>query len=242
METANVTLFLALGAGLLSFISPCVLPIVPAYLGHLAGVALRPEEMTTGRWRVLAHALGFILGFSLVFVLLGASFGLVGGLLYGLRSALQKVGGIVLVLFGLHSLGAFKIPLLYRTLRLKSPTAGRWGVLSSVFVGAVFGAAWTPCVGPILASILLLAGSTGTAGQGALLLLVYSVGLGIPFALVGLFLKQMTPLLKRVNRYGQAISIISGIFLVLMGILVFTDMLALLTGYLWNLFDFNPIL
>ena len=242
MESENVTLLLAMGAGFLSFISPCVLPIVPAYLGHLAGVALTPEEMSPGRWRVLAHSLGFILGFTLVFGLLGASFGLLGGLSYGLRIVLQRVGGVVLVIFGLHSLGLFRIPALYRTLRFKSPPARRWGVLSSVFVGAVFAAAWTPCVGPILASILFLAGSSGTAAQGALLLLAYSVGLGIPFALVGLFLKQMTPFLRRVNRHGQAISIISGVFLVLMGILVFTDALTRLTGYLWRILDFSPIL
>ena len=233
MEELNITLFAALGAGVLSFVSPCVLPLVPAYLGYLSGTAIGSDEQSASRrWVTFLHALGFVLGFSTVFTILGASMGLLSQLFFGLMPVFQKVGGILLVIFGLHMIGLFEIPFLYREWRLDARPDNKLGVLSSFFVGTIFAAAWTPCVGPILSSILVLASTSGSVGQGALLLFVFSLGLGIPFLLAGLSLDWATPLLRRLNRYGRAISIVSGILLVVMGFFVFTDRLFKLTAFL----------
>jgi len=229
----NVSLIVAFGAGVLSFASPCVMPLVPAYLGYLTGATVAPDDPSAPRrWITFLHALGFVLGFSAVFVVLGASIGLLSQLSRGFLPFFQKVGGVILVIFGLHTTGLWKIPFLYRERRLQVNLAQRLGLISSFLVGAIFAAAWTPCVGPILAGILVLAGASGSIGRGALLLFFYSLGLGLPFLLVGLSLEWATPLLRRMNRYGRAISIVSGILLMAMGFLVFTDTLAGLTEYL----------
>jgi cytochrome c-type biogenesis protein len=236
-ETLNISLFLAFGAGLLSFASPCVLPLVPAYLGHLTGRALvLPGVTAARRWTTFLHALAFVLGFSVVFTVLGASVGLVGYLFYDLLSVFEKVGGLVLIIFGLHTMGLLKIPFLYRELRLQADLAGRWGILSSSLVGAIFAAAWTPCVGPVLSGILILAGTTGTVGRGALLLFVYSLGLGLPFLLAGMSLGWSNALFGRLKRHGRAVSVLSGILLVVMGVLVFTNALSMLSAYLSRYF------
>lgn len=235
MEDLNISLFVALSAGVLSFVSPCVLPLVPAYLSYLSGTALTAAGTSAPqRWTAFLHALGFVLGFSIVLTLLGASVGLVGYLFYDLRAIFQKMGGVILIVFGLHTMGLLKIPFLYRELRFQVKPARRWGTVSSFLVGTIFAAAWTPCVGPISAGILVLAGTSGSVGRGALLLFVYSLGLGIPFLLAGLSLGWATPLLRRLNRYGQVVSILSGILLTAMGVLVLTDTLSMLTAYLWR--------
>jgi cytochrome c-type biogenesis protein len=237
VETLNISLFLAFGAGVLSFASPCVLPLVPAYLGHLTGRALALQGATAvRRWITFLHAFGFVLGFSTVFTLLGASVGLVGYLFYDLLSIFEKIGGIILIIFGLNTLGLLKIPSLYRELRLEADPAGRWGVFSSFLVGAIFAAAWTPCVGPVLASILMLAARSGTVGQGALLLFVYSLGMGLPFLVAGMSLGWSNALFGRLKRHGRAVSILSGILLVVMGVLVFTNALSRLSAYLSRYF------
>ena len=233
MGTEDVSLFVAFGAGLLSFASPCVLPLVPAYLGYLTGATVAPDDPSAPRWWItFSHALSFVLGFSVVFVILGASIGLLSHLFRGFLPILQKVGGVVLVVFGLHTTGWWKIPFLYRERRLQVDLARRWGLISSLLVGAIFAAAWTPCVGPILAGILILAGTSGSVGQGTLLLFFYSLGFGLPFLLAGLSLGWATSLLRRLNRYGRVVSIVSGILLIVMGFLVFTGTLARLTEYL----------
>jgi cytochrome c-type biogenesis protein len=237
VETLNISLFLAFGAGLLSFASPCVLPLVPAYLGHLTGRALAVQGATAARRRItFLHALGFVLGFSIVFTALGAAVGLVGYLFYDLLSIFEKIGGIILIIFGLNTLGLLKIPSLYRELRLGADPAGRWGVLSSFLVGAIFAAAWTPCVGPVLASILMLAARSGTVGQGALLLFVYSLGMGLPFLVAGMSLGWSNALFGCLKRHGRTVSVLSGILLVAMGILVFTNALTRLSAYLSRYF------
>jgi len=242
MESLNISLFLALSAGVLSFLSPCVLPLVPAYLGHLTGTAVNLQGTATvaRRWSTSLHALSFVLGFSVVFTALGASVGLVGYLLYGLLPVFEKVGGIILVLFGLHTMGLLKIPSLHRELRLKADPARRWGILSSFLVGTIFAAAWTPCVGPVLGGILVLAGTSGTVGRGALLLFVYSLGMGIPFVLAGISLGWSNALFGWLKRYGRGISVVSGALLIMTGILVFTGALTMITAYLSRYF--GPLL
>jgi len=233
MEGTRITLFLAFSAGVLSFVSPCILPLVPVYLSYLTERAVTLQDANAPRrWITFLHALGFVLGFSVVFTFLGASVGLVGYLFYDLQPIIQKVGGLILVVFGLHTIGVLKIPFLYREMRLEANFAGRWGVISSFLVGAVFAAGWTPCVGPILSGILVLAGTSGTVAQGALLLFVYSLGLGIPFLIAGMSLAWSNALLKRLRRYGGVVSVLSGVLLIAMGVLIFTNTLSVLTAYL----------
>ncbi len=228
MDSAGISLLAAAGAGLLSFISPCVLPMVPVYIGYLSGTAAGTPE-TAGRAATLRQALLFVLGFSLVFVALGASAGLLGAGLNEYLPLLRQGGGLLLIVFGFHTMGIITIPLLYRDSRLDyRPTAV--GGFSAVLIGTVFALGWTPCVGPILAAILLLASDSATVGQGALLLAVYSMGLGIPFLATALALGSANRLLKRLNRYYRAIEVVSGLFLVAMGILLFTNTLQRLTG------------
>jgi cytochrome c-type biogenesis protein len=228
---------LAFGAGLLTFASPCVLPLVPAYLGHLTGAASRLDgPSATRRWSTLLHALGFVLGFSLVFTVLGASVGLLGYLLHDLLPAFNRVGGLILIAFGLHTMGLLRIPSLWRELRLEASPSGRWAVVSSFLAGAIFAAAWTPCVGPVLSGILILAGSSGTAARGGLLLFAYSLGLGVPFLLAAMPLGRSSVLFRQLKRHGRAVSVVSGLLLVVTGVLVFTDTLSMLSGYLGRYF------
>jgi cytochrome c-type biogenesis protein len=332
MDTQNLTLFAAFVAGLLSFLSPCVLPLVPAYMGYLGGTAVISGEQG-GTWRetlvVFAHALLFVLGFMLVFVLLGASATLVGRLLLDFSVLLQRVGGVLLVVFGMRLMGigwnrwrwllaALVVALLtfvlgsglvsqggldlgpyapvwlaesvmmgiivlagadwgtvrqiilagfagllnffasydafvpnflasllivlsviflnradffYSEKKLEMEQTGQTGYARSLLFGVVFAAGWTPCVGPILAGILLVASQLQTVGQGILLLVAYSLGLGIPFLVVGLLFGPMSRWLRRLNRYLGIVSTVSGGLLVLMGILIFTGSLGFLSQY-----------
>jgi cytochrome c-type biogenesis protein len=225
MNPDNVTLPLAVFGGLLSFASPCVLPLVPAYLGYLSGRAVTTSGGAFRRLDTFWHALAFVLGFSVIFVSLGASIGLLGKLLYDSLPLLQKIGGIIIVLFGLHTIGLFKIPLLYQERRVEIRKKDALGYVSSFLMGVFFSAGWVPCVGPILAAILLLASNVQTATQGAMLLGAYSLGLGIPFLAVGLAFNALSGPLRRLNRHLGVVSVVSGAFLVAIGALVFTDSL-----------------
>ena len=231
----NLSLAIAFGAGFLSFASPCVLPLVPAYIAYLAGCEVSASEISPG-WRItFFHALSFVLGFSVVFVALGAAAGAVGSLLSDYMPLLLKIAGVILVFLGLHLAGAFKIPFLYRERRLDyAPATGR-SYLRSFTVGSIFSIAWTPCVGPILGAIFALAWSSETVWSGAYLLAFYSLGLGVPFLLTGLALGSVMRYLKRLNRYMSVISIVSGVLLIAIGIFIFTDSLTLLSP----IFDFS---
>jgi cytochrome c-type biogenesis protein len=229
VEAVNVSLLAALGAGVLSFISPCVLPMVPIYIGYLSGAAAGQDERQ-GRRIAFGRSLLFVVGFSLVFIAMGASAGLLGRTLNEYLPLLRQAGGILLVVFGLHVMGILKLPWLYYEKRLDYRPATVGGA-ASVLIGMVFALGWTPCVGPILAAILLLAGDSATVGQGAVLLACYSLGLGLPFLATGLALGSATRFLKRLNRYYHAIEIVSGLFLVGMGILLFTNTFQRLSGF-----------
>ena len=229
MDTSQVSLFAATIAGLLSFLSPCVLPLVPGFIGYMSGTSVQSGQKTPW-WHTFLHACSFVLGFSLVFVILGASISSLGSLLYDYLPMLQKIGGILLIILGLHTMGLIKIPFLFQERRVHWTGRAEWGYLSSLLMGVFFSAGWTPCVGPILASILLLASQEQTAAQGALLLVAYSIGLGIPFLAVGAAFGPISGLLRRLNRHLNVVSIISGIFLIAMGLLLVTDSLRLLTS------------
>lgn len=244
VEPQNITTFLALTAGLLSFISPCVLPMVPGYIGYLSGAAVvTPEGVVVhDRRTTFLHALSFVLGFGSVFTLLGASVGLIGYVLYDLVPLAQKVGGILVVILGLHTMGILKIPLLYQFKQLSFNRDPRLGFLSSYLVGSVFAAGWTHCIGVVLSGILLLASTSQTVTQGAFLLAVYSTGLGLPFLAVGLGLDRMAGALRRLNRHARLVEIVSGLFLVVIGIMIYSNFLQYLSIYFFQLLGPVPFL
>ncbi|MBI2952758.1 MAG: sulfite exporter TauE/SafE family protein [Chloroflexi bacterium] len=214
----------AFGAGVLSFLSPCVAPLVPGYLSYISGVSVhdlaeRPRDQT---WHIVLSCLLFVLGFSLVFVLLGASASLLGGFIEEYRRPLNRVAGGVMILMGLFIVGLIRLPQLYQERRFHF-TRNSFGRGGTVLLGMAFGFGWTPCVGPILASILFYAGAAETAARGALLLLAYSLGLGVPFVLVGLGFSRAMGALGWMRRHYRLINITSGGLLVAVGVLFLTD-------------------
>ena len=231
MQALNVSLFVAFIAGALSFVSPCVLPLVPAYLGYLGGQVVTAKGDILSRSATFLHGLFFVLGFSAIFVALGAAASGIGRLLFPYRGVLMKIGGVVTIVFGLHTLEVLKIPFLYRdTRRDYQPRAGL-GYLSSALLGFFFGAGWSPCVGVTLGAILTLALNEATVGRGALLLFVYSMGLGIPFLLMALGVGRVAGFLPRVRWAMRAVTIVSGLFLIVLGVMVFTDSLGWLARW-----------
>lgn len=219
MPSQELSFVTALVAGLLSFFSPCVLPLVPVYLGYMTGTVVTGQSEVQ-RLRTLAHALLFTLGFGAIFVLLGAAAGMLGSIIYPIMPYIVKVGGLVLIVFGLHLMGLIAIPFLNMEKRLELQGGRRGSYWSSFIVGIVFAAGWTPCVGPVLSAILLLAADSQTAGVGAILLAIYALGLGIPFLLVAGLVDLATPLLRRLNRHLRVVSILGGVLLVVMGFLL----------------------
>ena len=227
----NISFLLAFSAGLLSFLSPCVLPLIPAYVSYLTGAAV--SDINTGRDKLslLYKSIGFAIGFSLVFIVLGASVSAIGKLFSSNLDILRKAGGIITIILGLHMTGLFKIRMLYSEKRLlplgKNPKS-----ISSIFVGMAFAAGWTPCIGPILSSILIYAGSMATIGKGIFLLVMYSLGLAVPFLLTAVAIGSFSKYLKKISKYLPVISVISGILMIAMGVLVFTNRLTILSRYL----------
>lgn len=234
MNEVSVSLGVAFLAGVVSFLSPCVLPIVPSYVTFITGMTL--DELTargTGaaRARAALHAALFVLGFTLVFVALGATATVFGRVLQRSLPLLQQIGGIVITLFGLYLVGVLRIPALMRDRRvhLASRPAGLAG---SVFVGVAFGAGWTPCVGPVLASILLYAGTTATMGRGMLLLGAYGIGLGIPFFVAAVGLNWYIAGARHVARWLRPVEIVAGTLLIAVGVLLFTGRFTALSAFL----------
>ena len=236
----------AVAAGLLSFLSPCVLPLMPAYLSFVSGVSIdelrrAPAELESPdgagrRSSTLLGSLGFIGGFSAVFVAFGASATSIGWILKGLRIDLglfeltpTHIAGGVIVLFGLHLTGLVRIPFLYREQRFQ-PGAGA-GALRASLLGGAFAFGWTPCIGPVLAGILTLAAGQDTVGRGVLLLALYSLGLGIPFLLMALSLDRFYRVFDRIKRHFRAIEVGSGLLLIGVGLLVVSNSLVALNSY-----------
>jgi len=210
-------MIIAFTAGILAFFSPCFLPLVPAYLIYITGLSF--EEIKNVRLTTVVHSLLFILGFTIVFVVLGTVANLVGQFLFGFKDLIRVLGGSLIILLGFYLLGILKLPFLdlERKISIAQKPAG---YLGSIFVGMVFALGWTPCIGPILAGILVLASQTQTVGQGALMLIVFSLGLGLPLFLVSLAVNYSLSLLKKINNYLGAIHFISGVLLVIVGILL----------------------
>lgn len=227
----NVSFILAFSAGLLSFLSPCVLPLIPAYVSYLTGSAVAEINTSKAKLNLLYKSIGFIIGFTIIFIIMGASISSLGKLFAANQGTFRKVGGILIIIFGLHTTGLFKIKMLYSEKRLL-PFGENKKNLSSVFIGMAFATGWTPCIGPILSSILIYAGSMETIGKGILLLLVYSLGLAIPFMLTALAIGNFSQYFRKFSKYLPVVSVISGILMMIMGILVFTNKLAILSRYL----------
>jgi len=240
----NVSLFGAFVAGVLSFISPCVLPLIPGYLSFISGVSL--EEMrgmtpaaalgntalgSTAKRKVVITSLFFILGFSLVFVALGASATYLGQFLLSQLTIFGRIAGVLLIIFGLHTIGVFKIPFLLNEARVQARTKPA-GMIGAVIVGISFAFGWTPCIGPILAAILAVASQQHSVNQGILLLSVYSLGLAVPFLLTALAINQFFVAFKTIRRYYHAIEIVSGLLMIVIGVLIFTNRFTIIAQWL----------
>jgi len=234
MQSQEVTYAVAFIYGMLSFLSPCVLPLIPSYITYITGLSfhdLQAEHPThIVRKKVFFHSLCFVFGFTTVFVLLGASVTLAGAFLQEYIDVIRKVGGVLIFLFGIHVTGLvpFGVLLGEKRVTIHYKPAGYVG---SYLVGVVFAAGWTPCIGPILASILIVAATAGKVTLGIQLLLLYSLGLGIPFILSSLALHQFLTLFNRFKRFIRMFEILTGVFLMLVGVLIFSNWLSRLSGY-----------
>jgi cytochrome c-type biogenesis protein len=232
---ANVSLLMALGAGLLSFFSPCVLPVIPSYVSYVTGITfedLTMQQNNAGiRKTAVLNSLFFIAGFSLIFILLGASSSFLGGMLSEYHDAVRKAGGVLIVVMGLYIAGVLKIRFLSmdRRAHIQNKPAGLAG---SFLVGVAFAAGWTPCIGPVLSSILLYASTANSVSVGIELLTAYAVGLGIPFLAASVALGTVLPYFRKINRYMHVVSAVSGLFLVAVGILLFTGSFSILSQYM----------
>ena len=269
--SGDYTFLVAMAAGLISFLSPCVLPLVPAYLGQLTAVAVagRAVGARPSRWAAVRHALFFVAGFGTVFTLLGITAAFAGGAIADYIKPLRTIGGVVLVVMGLSLAGILKIPILERTWRpldagasasLATTTggmslapadgggmgervgsrlvAGRTGFGAAFVLGAVFAIGWTPCIGAILGGILTMAATSEGKLSGALLLVGYTIGLGLPFILIAAFYDRSRRLVRFLVRHGQAVSLIGGLLVVAIGLAMIFDVLVLLPKY----FQFSPAL
>lgn len=226
-------------AGLLSFVSPCVLPIVPPYLAWLAGVSfeqLRAQQPNAAqRQRVVFAALSFVLGFSTVFVALGATASVIGRAIAQYFDVLSVIAGAIIILMGLHFLGVFRLALLYREARVRIVRRPA-GFLGAYVIGLAFAFGWTPCAGPVLAAILFVAGSEGTAAQGALLLALYSSGIGLPFLLAALFASRFLNWAARLKRHMRKVEMAMGALLVVTGVLFMTGQMSTMAYWLLETF------
>ncbi len=237
----EVSWVIAFGAGVLGFLSPCIVPLIPGYLSFVSGLSL--QEMGAARREHVAHALlttsVFVLGFASVFTLLGATASLAGNFVLSNRQLLSRIAGAVIIVLGLSVLGVLKLPGFYREHRLTFTRRPK-GPLGAFPVGMAFGFAWTPCVGPVLAAILSMAATADRAGDGAILLFAYSLGLGLPFLLAGALLTTAFDALKWVAKHGRMIEAVSGMFLVVMGVALMFDMVFRLNGWLLRIIPFRP--
>lgn len=256
----------AFTAGLLSFLSPCVLPLVPIYIAHMTGTTATLDEGRSDRREAVSHAIAFVLGFTAVFTVIGASVGFIAAVAsdgdsYVVRDmvpTLQKIGGVALIIMGLNLIGVIRIPFLYRTYSFESATAspmpagatagggtvtigaegGSWYGLNyakSFGLGAAFAIGWTPCIGPVLGAILTLSATSADVAQGAYLLLVYSLGLGVPFIITGLAVVPMTRLFRRARRAMPVVEIITGAMIIAVGVLLFFDELTIFNSWFSNI-------
>lgn len=212
----NISFIIAFWGGILSFFSPCILPLIPVYLSYITGVSMYDINNTNKRFTLLSKILVFVIGFSLVFSLLGASVSFIGNWLFMYKYTLNKIGGVILIIFGLSFTGLLKIPFLYKEVKPNIKITG--GYLGAFIFGLIFALGWTPCVTPILSSILMYAVGENSAYRGFLLLLFYALGIGVPFILIGIFIDSYLKNMSKFKKILPYMSYIGGIFLILIGI------------------------
>lgn len=221
----DVTIALALGAGFLSFFSPCILPMIPAYITYITGVSLE-EELRNKKVLAITRTLVFVLGFTIVFMMLGLSFSAIGSIFVKYRNLLYKLSGIVIILFGLNMLGAIKLNIRSINFKIsKEPTK----ITGAFLMGMAFGAGWTPCAGAILGSILLYVSTTATLYKGLYLLFIYSIGMGIPFIITAILISRFSEFILKYEKSVVYINKIGAIVLILFGILVFFNKLSIIS-------------
>ncbi len=236
----EISYFYVVLAGLLSFLSPCVLPIVPGYLCFLAGTSLdkiASGEDASKERNVFYFALSFVFGFSTVFILLGASATLLSNLIYEYLDILRVVGGIIIIIFGIHFMQIIQLPFLNRDTRYQIESY-RPGIVGSYVIGLSFAFGWTPCIGPILGSVLSIAASSETVTYGIVLLMLYSAGLGIPFLLAAYAINGFMRFLSKIRNYVRAIEIFTGVLLIIFGILILTNRIQELAFFFIKYFPF----
>ena len=239
VDSLDINLGVAFAAGILSFISPCVLPLVPAYLTYITGVSADDlaRQGQAGRARdVLPSALAFVLGLALILSLFGLGVTAIGQALSDYQTIMTRVAGLIVIVLGLHIAGLLRINFLYREARVNFLQFRGKGPLGAFAMGCAFGIGWTPCVGAILGAILTLASQSDTLGKGTSLLFAYSIGLGVPFILVALGINRAIGFMAIVKRHLVAVERFSGAMLIVMGILLFTDRLLLLTNWMTKVF------
>lgn len=238
----HINLVIAFAAGVLGFFSPCVVPLIPGYLSFVSGVSLWDMQLAERRRhlsRVLLATLVFILGFSVIFTALGASASFFGAFVLGNRQLLSRIGGVIIIALGLIMLGVIKVPGLARERRVQI-THRKGGVLGAFPIGMAFGFAWTPCVGPVLGSILTLAATSQRAADGAVLLFAYSLGLGLPFVATAVLLTTTFEALRSLGRYARVIETASGVFLIVMGAALVFDLVFRLNAWILQVFPLRP--
>ena len=232
----QVSLFAAFSAGLLSFISPCVLPLVPSYVSYITGLSLEQltdvEERRRFRKAILLNSLLFILGFSTVFIAFGASASFIGQILYEYQDVIRKLGAVLIIIFGFYMLGILKIDFLMREHHLVQFNNRPVGYVGSFLIGTAFAAAWTPCVGPILGSILAYASTTESMKDGIFLLASYSFGLGLPLFITAFSVDSFLNYFKKARVYMRGVSLVGGAFLIMAGVMIYVDSLSRLTSFL----------
>jgi cytochrome c-type biogenesis protein len=221
MDISQISIGLAMLAGLASFLSPCVFTLVPAYVGYLGGRAAGGETTEENRIITFTHGLAFVLGFSFVFISLGVASAELGRLLFDFRTVLAKVGGIVVIIFGLHMIGVFRIKFLEYDTRVQQAPDKKLGYLSSALMGVFFSAGWAPCVGPVLGAILTLSLNGGSVSTGVTLLSAYSAGLAIPFLIAALGIGWVSVTLKKYGKVMHYVEIVMGVVLVIIGFMLF---------------------
>ncbi len=238
VESVNVSIFIAFLAGLFSFVSPCVLPIIPSYITYITGLSFedfnQEQNKASVRKLTIIHSLIFIVGFTIVFVALGASATAIGNIFSKYKEAIRIVGGIIVILFGIHITGLINLKFLEseKKVHLKNKPAGYLGTL---LVGITFGAGWTPCIGPILGAILYLAMNMKTVYSGVIMLTAYSLGLGVPFFLSSLAINSFLVYFKKIRKYVKAVTIASGVFLIMIGVLLVSNRFATVSNYFQQL-------
>ncbi|BBI33844.1 cytochrome c biogenesis CcdA family protein [Cohnella abietis] len=237
----NITILVAFIAGMLSFLSPCVFPLIPAYVSHLTGSSFQDGKLVVHRGKLVYQSLFFIVGFSLIFIAMGASASFVGRFFAQERELLQRISGLLIIVFGLQMAGLFNIRLLMNGKAWETKGERSRGAIRSLLTGVAFGAGWSPCVGLALSSILLLAGSSETLWSGIGMLGVYSLGLGVPFLLISWLLSYSMKVMKKMNRWMPLLSKINGWLLIAMGLLLFTGQLQKMSAFLsrYSFWDIN---